>query len=194
MKIKSCCLLGVLFFASSALSQSTEKIYSVVNPHGSAMRIESLCVEDTANFRVESLRPLPYDLPENGTLDFKVSVIPHDGISRTTQVRFGDQHSATSYTVEMQAPLEIKQRREQMQSTVFPNPVKDFCTINVDISLYPNVEIELFNSAGSNVVGFCQPVGSNLSLDARNLASGSYHLMIRSNGKQVHSEEIIVKH
>jgi hypothetical protein len=192
MKIQSCCLLGVLFFASTAFSQNAEKIYSIANPYGSAMRIESLVVDDSANFRVESLKPLPFDLPESGTLDFKVAILPHDGIMRTTQVHFG----TTSYTIQMEAPLSasVKNSNAQMQSSVYPNPVKDFCTINIDISLYPNIEIELFNSIGGNVVSMVQPVGHSLSLDARNLASGSYHLMIKSNGALVRSEEIIVKH
>ena len=59
---------------------------------------------------------------------------------------------------------------------------------------YPNVKIELFNAIGGNVIGLVQPVGKSLSLDARNLASGTYHLIIRSNGTLVRNEDIIVKH
>jgi hypothetical protein len=195
MKILSCCLLGVLFFSSAAFSQSTEKIFSVANPYGTAMHIEKLSVEDSENFKVESLKPLPFDLSETEALDFKVVLIPHDGITRTTQVRFGDSHSASSYTIKMEAPLTSSVRSSVPQQTaVYPNPVKDFCTINTDISLYPNVEIELFNSIGGNVIGLVQPVGHKLSLDARNLTSGNYHLMIKSNGSIVQREDIIVKH
>jgi hypothetical protein len=192
MKIQSCCLLGVLFFSSTAFSQNAEKTYSIANPYGSAMRIESLSVDDSADFRIESLKPLPFELPESGTLDFKVAILPRDGIMRTTQVRFG----GSSYTIQMEAPLSasVRNSNAQMQSSVYPNPVKDFCTINTDISLYPNVEIELFNSLGGAVVGMVQPVGHSLSLDARNLASGSYHLVIRSNGTLVRNEDIVVKH
>src|SRR5258708_6049781 len=105
MKIKFCCVLGVFFFTSAAFSQSAEKFYSIANPYGSAMRIESLSVDDSADFRIEPMKPLPFDLSENGTLDFKVTVIPHDGILRTAQVRFGDGRGSSSYTIEMQAPM-----------------------------------------------------------------------------------------
>lgn len=57
--MKCCCLLGVLFFTTAAFSQGAEKIYSIANPYGSAMRIESLSVDDTADFAIESLKPLP---------------------------------------------------------------------------------------------------------------------------------------
>ena len=197
MKIKCCCLLGVLFFASAALSQSAEKIYSLGNPYGAAMRIQSISVDDTANFSVESLKPLPYDLEELGTLDFKVAIIPRDGITRTTQVRYQDSHGISFYTVTMAAPVtsSVKTSNEQYANhPAYPNPVKDFCTINTDISLYPNVQIELFNAVGASVVGFVQPVGHVLSLDARNLSSGRYHLSISSNGQVIRSEDIFVKH
>ena len=195
--MKYCCLLGVLFFASTALSQSVEKIYSIHNPYGSAIGVESLSVDDTANFSVESLKPLPYDLDAMGTLDFRVTIIPRDGITRTTQVRYKDSHGISFYTVTMAAPVTsaVKNGDEQhINRPAYPNPVKDFCTINTDISLYPNVQIELFNSGGANVVGFVQPVGHALSLDSRNLASGRYHLSITSNGLVIRSEDIFVKH
>ena len=194
MKLKCCCLLGVLFFASTAFSQSAEKIYSIMNPYGSAMRIESLSLDDSVNFAIESLKPLPFDLNDMGTLDFKVSVIAHDGITRTTQVRAGN---TSLYTVTMAAPTTstVKKSEDQyVNHPSYPNPVKDFCTINTDISLSPNVQIELVNSLGANVVGLIQPVGHSLSLDARNLASGKYHLSITSNASMIRSEEIVVKH
>src|SRR5579872_2307671 len=103
MKIKSCCLLGVLFFASGAYSQNTEKIYSIANPYGSAMKIESLSVDDSADFHVESLKPMPYELSETGTVDFKVAIIPHDGIMRTAQVLFGGANGSSTYTIQMEA-------------------------------------------------------------------------------------------
>lgn len=191
--MKYCCLLGVLLFASVALSQNAEKVYSIGNPYGTSMRIQSLSVDDTANFRVESLKPLPYDLNETGTLDFKVVIIPRDGIMRTTQVRSG---RTSLYTVTMSAPLQsaVNPGQQQQSNPAYPNPVKDFCTINTDISLYPNVQIELFNSIGASVVGFVQPVGHNLSLDARNLANGRYHLSITSNGSVIRNEDIFIKH
>jgi hypothetical protein len=194
IKINCCCLLGVLFFTSTAFSQSAEKIYSIQNPYGAAMRIESLSVDDTADFRIESLKPLPFDLSETGTLDFKVVIIPRDGITRTTQVRSG---SFTLSIITMEAPTQnaVKKSEEQYANLpAYPNPVKDFCTINTDISLYPNVEIEVVNALGSNVVGLIQPVGRSLSLDARNLASGRYHISITSNNQVIRSEDIIVKH
>lgn len=160
------------------------------------MRVESIVVEDSANFRIESMKKLPFDLDESGMLDFKVAIIPRDGITRTTQVHFGDSHSAMNYTIQMEAPLESSVRNSfaQFQSLVYPNPVHDVCTINIDINVYPNVQIELYNTLGASVVGLIQPVGKSLSLDARNLASGTYHLMIKSNGSLVRSEEIVVKH
>ena len=158
------------------------------------MRIESLSVDDSSNFVIESLKPLPFDLSESGRLDFKVSIIPHDGIMRTAQVRSGN---TSLYTVTMTAPTtsSVKKSEDQyVNHPSYPNPVKDFCTINTDISLYPNVQIEVHNSLGVPVIGLVQPVGHSLSLDARNLASGKYHVSITSNGSLVRSEEIIVKH
>ncbi len=193
--MKCCCLLGVLFFASAALSQSIEKIYSISNPYGAAMRIESLRIDDTVNFRLESLKPMPYDLGESGMLDFKIAIIPHDGITRSAQIK--DSHGATLTSITLTAPVASAVRKAEDQyinHPAYPNPAKDFCTINTDISLYPNVAIELFNSAGVSVVGVVQPVGHSLSLDARNLSSGKYHLTISSNGAMIRSEDICVKH
>jgi hypothetical protein len=165
-----------------------------VNPYGAAMRIESLTIDDSADFRVESLKPLPFDLSETGTLDFKVTIIPRDGITRTTQVRSGNL-SLSIVTMESPILNAVKKSEEQYANhPSYPNPVKDFCTINTDISLYPNVEIEVFNSVGASVVGLVQPVGHSLSLDARNLTSGRYHISITSNGLMIRSEDIIVKH
>jgi hypothetical protein len=195
--MKCLVVLGALFYASVALSQSTEKIYSIANPYGIAARVESVSVDDTANFSVESLKPLPYEVDESGTLDFKVGIIPHDGITRTTLVRIIDSRGCSSYTVTLDAPVTsaVKTNNEQYENhPAYPNPVKDFCTINTDISLYPNVQIELFNEVGAAVVGLVQPVGRVLSLDARNLPSGRYHLSISSNGHIIRSEDIIVKH
>ena len=158
------------------------------------MRIESLSVDDSSNFVIESLKPLPFDLSESGTLDFKVRIIPHDGIMRTTQVLSG---GSPLYTVTMAAPItsSVKKSEDQyVNHPSYPNPVKDYCTINTDISLYPNVQIELHNAVGASVVGLIQPVGHSLSLDARNLASGTYHLTISSNGALIRSEDIVVKH
>ncbi|MEP7235922.1 MAG: T9SS type A sorting domain-containing protein [Ignavibacteriota bacterium] len=195
--MKCLIVLGVMFFASAALSQSAEKIYSVANPYGAAARVESISVDDTSNFRVESLKALPYDVSELGTVDFKVSIVPHDGITRSTQVRCRDSRGCIAYTVTLSAPVTnaVKVGEEQYKNhPAYPNPVTDFCTINTDISLYPNVQIELFNALGSNVVGLVQPIGHALSLDARNLTSGRYHLSISSNGSVIRSEDIIVKH
>ncbi|MDP4221271.1 MAG: T9SS type A sorting domain-containing protein [Bacteroidota bacterium] len=181
-----------MFFASTGFSQSAEKIFSIGNPYGTALRVESLTIDDTANFRIESLKALPCNLGESDKLDFRVTIIPRDGITRTAQVRAGN---LSLYTVTMSAPLEssVKSGEDQVQPA-YPNPVKDFCTINTDISLYPNVQVEVFNSVGASVIGLIQPVGHGLSLDARNLASGRYHILISSDGTVIRSEDIIVKH
>jgi len=195
--MKCLVVLGVMMIASVALSQSTEKFYSIANPYGVSARVESISVDDTMNFSVESLKALPFDLDERGTVDFKISIIPRDGITRTTQVRCIDSRGCTYYTVTMEAPITSAVRTQNMQyenHPAYPNPVKDYCTINTDISLYPNVQIELFNEVGARVVGLVQPVGHVLSLDARNLASGRYHLSISSNGQVIRSEDIFVKH
>ncbi len=190
-------VLGVMLIASVALSQTAEKIYSIPNPYGIAARVESITVDDTANFTVESLKPLPYEVDESGTLDFKVAIVPRDGITRSTQVHYWDSRGCTSYTVTMDAPVTsaVKTNNEQYENhPAYPNPVKDYCTINTDISLYPNVQIELFNAVGATVIGLVQPVGHVLSLDARNLSSGRYHLIISSNGQVIRNEDILVKH
>ena len=194
--IKSFLLLGVLLSASTALSQNAEKIYSISNPYGSRMMVESLSVDDTVNFKLESLKAMPYDLDEIGTLDFKVTVTANDGITRTTQVRCNDGRCTPLYTITMAAPIAsgVKGADDRAARPAYPNPVKDYCTINTDISLYPNVQIELFNSVGASVIGVVQPVGHNLSLDARNLTNGRYHLTITTNGTVIRSEDIIVNH
>lgn len=196
--MKSFFLLGVLLFASTAFSQNAEKIYSISNPYGSRMMVESLSVDDTVNFKVESLKSMPYNLDELGTLDFKVTVTANDGITRSTQVRCNEGRSTTPVsTITMAAPLVnavVCGGGSGAMKPAYPNPVKDYCTINTDISLYPNVQIELFNSVGVSVVGVVQLVGHNLSLDARNLTNGRYHLKITTNGNVIRSEDIIVNH
>lgn len=194
--VKYLFLAGVLLSASTALSQNAEKICSISNPYGSRMMVESLSVDDTVNFKVESLKEMPYDLDETGTLDFKVAVIARDGITRSTQVHCNNSSGSPIYTLTMAAPMAAAARSTEDRTIrpAYPNPVKDYCTINTDISLYPNLQIELSNSVGASVIGVVQPVGHTLSLDARNLSTGRYHLTITSNGTMIRSEDIFVKH
>ena len=183
----------------TARAQETEKFISIANTTGKAFAVSSVWIDDSAHFAVEFLSHLPFTVPPNGTVDLKVSIKPRDGVMRSTEVWYLDTHgTVSSFAVTMTAPLAISSGVQENQppheQPVYPNPVKDFCTMNLDVRLYPNVQVDLYNDVGGRVVGVLAPMGDKLVLDARNLSSGRYHVVISSNGTIVKSEEVVVRH
>jgi hypothetical protein len=191
----------VVFIAAGVLTaraQQGSKFYSIANPVGKALTLASVWVEDPDYFTVEPLSTLPVNVPASGTIDLKVSVKPHDGVTRSTEVWYRDTHGTTSsFAVTMTAPLAtsgVVGNQPSHEKPVYPNPVKDFCTVDLDVRLYPNVQVDLVNDVGTRVVGVIAPTGDKLVLDARNLASGRYNIVVSSDGSVIKHEEVVVRH
>ncbi|HYM20005.1 MAG TPA: hypothetical protein VEW28_03265 [Candidatus Kapabacteria bacterium] len=199
-------LLKLSFFAVvllaagvlTARAQESAKFVSITNPIGKALTLNSVWVADPDYFSVEPLASLPISISPSGTIDFRVSIKPRDGVTRSTEVWYRDTHGTTSsFAVTMTAPFEqngVQQNQPSREQPVYPNPVKDFCTMNLDVRLYPNVQVDLFNEVGGRVVGVIAPTGDKLVLDARNLASGRYNIVVSSDGNIVKNEEVVVRH
>lgn len=183
-------------FAFSARAQET-KIYSIANPKGEAMSLRSMWVADSANFTVEPLSQLPSQIPGNGTVDFRVRILPKDGIMRTTEVFYRTENGISSYTISLTPPViagTLIEAQPPHDKPAYPNPAKEFTTLDVDIRLYPNVQVDVINDIGVRVIGITPPVAGKLVLDTRKLANGTYHVAVYSNGTIVRKEEVVVRH
>ncbi len=186
--------LAAVCIGVAAHAQET-KIYSIANPKGATLSLRSMWVADTADFYVEPLAQLPYQIPTNGTVDFKVRIIPRDGIMRSTEVFYKTDLGVSSYTISMTPPMtSAVSESTPHEKPAYPNPTKEFTTLDVDIRLYPNVQVDVVNDIGVRVFGVAQPVGDKLVLDVRKLANGPYHVIVYSNGAIVRKEEVVVRH
>jgi hypothetical protein len=158
------------------------------------MSVSAVWVDDSSNFSVEPLEGYPLEVGESGTLDVRVTAKMHDGMPHSTAVLYRDALGRTnSYTVTLTASQAMS--AQPMQGLpAYPNPAKDYCTVDVDIRLFPNVQVDLFTSNGARVVGLVKPAGEKLIVDTRNLADGKYNVAVSSNGVIVKNEEVVVRH
>ena len=80
---------------------------------------------------------------------------------------------------------------------VMPNPVSNSATVAFTLSTASNVQLVLVNTAGQEVLtlvnGSFAAGTHQASIDAATLASGSYSLVLRSNGKMVSKNLTIAK-
>jgi hypothetical protein len=189
----------ILCCCAVAEAQQVTKIYSIANPTGNQISLNSIWVADSNDFSVETLSALPYTVADDGMIDFAVKVIPRDGITRTTEVFYQTDLGVSSYTISMAAPLETAAVSQQPgtpphEKHAYPNPANDQCTIDINVKLYPNAEVDLVNEAGTRVIGIAQPRGDKLVLDTHTLANGRYIILVSSGGLVVHKEEVVVRH
>jgi hypothetical protein len=195
---KTLVIVATLSCCAIAEAQQVTKIYSIANPIGAQVSLSSMWVADSNNFAVEPLSPLPYTVSDDGMIDFAVRVIPRDGITRTTEVFYQTDLGVSSYTISMAAPLETSGSGQPgmppHDKHAYPNPATDQCTIDIDIKLYPNAEVDLVTEAGMRVIGIAQPRGDKLVLDTHMLANGRYTILVSSSGLVVHKEEVVVRH
>jgi hypothetical protein len=187
----SCCAV--------AEAQQVTKIYSIANPTGAQVNLNSIWVADSNDFAVETLSSLPYTVADDGMIDFAVKVLPRDGITRTTEVFYQTDLGVSSYTISMAAPLETAAVSQQPgtpphEKHAYPNPAGDQCTTDIDVKLNPKAEVDLVNEAGARVIGIAQPRGDKLVLDTHTLANGRYIILVSSGGLVVHKEEVVVRH
>ncbi len=190
-------LVLLICVSSASKAFETNRVYSIANPYGSATTIQAISVADTEHFAVELLRPLPFVVAENGTIDFRVTVKSRDGVTHSTQVFFNSENKVSSYTIVLTSPYEqngIQVAQPPHSKPAYPNPAKNNCIIDVDIRLYPNVQVDVINDVGGRVIGVVQPAGDKLILDSHSLANGNYHVVVFSGGEIVRKEEIIVRH
>lgn len=184
--------------ASGVRAQRSSKIVSIPNLSGSPISVTSIWVSDSSNFVIKPLTSYPISVSEAGTIDASVSIKQHDGATRTTEVWYRDaQGNEESYMITMTAPQSLSEHSQiqpERGDPVYPNPAKDVCTVDVDIRLYPNVQVDLYNGSGARAIGIVKPSADKLIVDTRNLADGKYNIVVTSNGAIVKSEEVVVRH
>lgn len=184
--------------ATSLQALQRSKIISIPNLNGAPATVTAVWVSDTTNFSVHPLIGYPISVTEAGTLDVNVTIKPHDGVTRSTEIFFKDaKGNIHSYAVTMTAPQMLSSDEDAQPGhgqPVYPNPANDFCTVDVDINLYPNVQVDLLTSNGARALGLVKPKGDKLVVDTRNLSDGKYNIVVSSNGVIVKNEEVVVRH
>lgn len=188
----------VCVMVGSLHAQHANKICSIPNLSGAPLSINAVWVDDSVNFSVEPLAAYPLEVSESGTVDVRVTIKSHDGMPHSTAVHYRDvMGRSAAYTITLIAPqvLSTNGTSQPMQGMpAYPNPAKDYCTVDVDIRLFPNVQVDLFTSSGGRVLGLVKPTADKLIVDTRNLADGKYNVVVSSNGAVIKSEEVVVRH
>ncbi len=188
--------LVVLYSTVSLLhAQDTCRSIYLKNPHGAAMNIEKVWILDSVNFTVESLRPLPYYITDTGTVDFKVCILPRDGIKRTTQVRYLNTHGTSSYSITMTPPATESVKTEpQLPSLIaFPNPA----STSVELLLAGSVSALKVECLALDGTSFHIPftsVGKRVTLQTTLLASGSYTIIVKDGERPIGMSQIVITH
>lgn len=108
--------------------------------------------------------------PKNGTNYYRLKQTDYNGTSTLSAVR----------SVVFQAPAEL---------TVYPNPAKEFITINRG----ENVTIHLINDLGQNVFANQEISQESTILDLSNLNSGVYFVRVQEDGDIITRKIIILK-
>ncbi len=184
------CLVG-----TTVQAQDTCKSYNVPNPHGAAMTIYKIWVVDSTNFTVESLKPLPYDITATGTVDFRVCLLPRDGVKRTTQVRYQNTHGTSSYSVTITPPTSsVKRAPDQAPLSAYPNPASNRVEIALGAFETNNLSVDLIDSRG-NIINPSFEVGSfKIVLNTATIASGAYTIVVKNSTHIFGVSQIAVVH
>lgn len=178
-------VLGV----GSATAQDTCKTIVHKNPHGAAMTISRVWILDSANFTVRPIQQLPYQESATGSFDFEVCIIPRDGKTYSTQVRYQTTHGPVSYNVSnFLAPLGTSSvtSSEYTPAVVFPNPVSSVLHVQVG---------EPFEFSIVDINGIVIIVGrsdqESSQVDVSRLTPGSYTIRcLSTSGEQMISRFI----
>ncbi len=186
----------VFCFASTAMAQDTCKKYMVPNPHGAAMTVYKVWILDSVNFTVASVKPLPYNVDANGTSDFNVCILPRDGKTRSTQVRYENTHGTSSYAVTMTPPgtASVKTINEAAMLHVFPNPANNETVVDLGKPILSSIVVEAVNVIGERITVPTVMTENRIKLDLKHVPSGTYTLILTDGSGILGSSGIVVQH
>ena len=176
-------------------AQDTCKSYNVPNPHGAAMTIYKIWVVDSTNFTVESIKPIPYDITATGTVDFRVCLLPRDGVKRTTQVRYQNTHGTSSYTVTLTPPTSsVKRTPDQAQLSAYPNPAANRVEIALGSFEMNNLSVDLIDVRGHIINPPFEVASSKIVLNTSAVVTGAYTILVKNNTHIVGVSQLAVVH
>jgi hypothetical protein len=189
-----------LVLTVSARAQDTCKVMTIQNPHGADMQIMKLWVVDSANFRVTSVTPLPFQLGANESFDVRVCILARDGMSHSSQVRYTNTHGTSSFNISMTAPssatVPSAGERGLVDAWISPNPASGAVTIALNRTGARDVEVRLYALDGSRVTSVSIPelAGASVPLDVSALPAGEYLAAIDVRGEGAVVRRVVVIH
>ena len=184
--MKSILLLIALLFAlrEGANAQDTCQVFSVPNPHGAAMTISRVWVVDSANFTIDSMRSVPFDITADEAWDARICITPRDGQTYSTIIRYQTTHGPAAFQISMVAPntSAVHERRQRSVSAmmVYPMPSSGDLVIEPSAVSGEVLTVEVYDG-----IGVVRSVveerfeGNPLRLDLSGLPSGGYRIVVR---------------
>ena len=176
----------LLTLLEGARAQDTCRVFSIPNPHGAAMTISRVWVQDSVNFSVEPVRAVPFNLAADELWDARVCIKPRDGQSYSTIIRYQTTHGPASYQVTMVAPTTAAVSMEHQDATmgmkVYPVPSSGDLTIEPPVERGDILTVEVYDGMGGlRSVVEERYEGGHLRLDLSRLPSGRYRIMVRGS-------------
>ena len=178
-------LLGILCLASATShSQDTCQVFSIPNPHGAAMTISRVWIQDSVNFSVEPLRSVPFDITATESWDARVCIKPRDGQTYSTIIRYQTTHGPAAFQISMVAPntSAVHERRQFSMSEMRVSPLPT----SGDLVIAPSaVSGDILTIEVYDGIGIVRSVmeerfdGNPLRLDLSELPSGGYRIVVR---------------
>ena len=77
--------------------------------------------------------------------------------------------------------------------TIFPNPVSQEVSINIEKPNFDTYDVSIINSIGKIVLEQNQIQNTNITLNISDFKSGLYHVLITQEGKLISKEKLVVK-
>ncbi|MDP4221197.1 MAG: T9SS type A sorting domain-containing protein [Bacteroidota bacterium] len=169
-----------------ALMPDTCGMFSDKIMHDGMMRVTGpMYCQDSMNFSVSSTRPMPFNCMMGDTVWAEVCLKAHDGRLHQTTVYYGTSQGTLSFDVAMQAAGTSGVQTVSdpaITMTLYPNPTSDKLIVNLSASPLTPMKIEIADLRGTVLSSQTVLETRELSLDISTLASGTYHVVLLSNG------------
>ncbi|MEO5930476.1 MAG: T9SS type A sorting domain-containing protein [Candidatus Kapaibacterium sp.] len=202
----TCLLIAFALFAitgSTLFAQDTCKVYSLKNPHGAEMDITKIWVVDSVNFRVRTIKALPFHIGATESFDIEVCILARDGKPHTSQVRYQNTHGTSSYNVTMTGPAVASvsdgmmgEGASQGVSAIAPNPATDYAHIQILRPAGQKLSVRLYNILGDDITATTsiEAGESDVKIDVKSLANGRYFVAVVTGNSPVTTQSLMVSH
>lgn len=191
----------VLLWAASALrAQDTCKVVSIPNPHGAAMQIIKLWVVDSVNFRVATVKQLPFQLGATEAFDVDVCILARDGKKHSSMIRYTNTHGTSSFNISMtapsvaSAPVGAPDAANRLVVSISPNPAAANTTLELHSTGLRDVAVHLFALDGVEVMAMniAELQGATIQLDLSTIPAGHYLATVQAGGGEMSVRHIQV--